>query len=49
MELENLLAQVWNPDARPLAEEAWRCYNSGAIRAGIAATWMMALADCPQR
>ena len=44
-ELENLLTQVWNPDTRPLAEEAWRCYNSGAIRASIAATWTAVTAD----
>jgi hypothetical protein len=39
VDLETLVAQVWNPDVRPLAEEAWRCYNAGAIRASIAATW----------
>jgi hypothetical protein len=30
---------------RPLAEEAWRCYNAGAIRASIAATWSAVSAD----
>lgn len=44
-DLENLLTQVWNPDTRPLAEEAWRCYNSGAIRASIAAIWTAITAD----
>ncbi|MER5432887.1 hypothetical protein [Streptomyces sp. NPDC002588] len=44
-DVENLIAQVWNPDTRPLAEEAWRCYNSGAIRASIAATWTTVTAD----
>jgi hypothetical protein len=44
-DLENLLTQVWNPDTRPLVEEAWRCYNSGAIRASIAATWTAITAD----
>lgn len=44
-ELENLAAQVWNPDTRPLVDEAWRCYNSGAIRASIAATWTAITAD----
>ncbi|TXS52622.1 hypothetical protein EAO75_07965, partial [Streptomyces sp. uw30] len=44
-DVESLLAQVRNPDTRPLAEEAWRCYNSGAIRASIAATWTAVTAD----
>jgi hypothetical protein len=44
-DMESLIAQVWNPDTRPLAEEAWRCYNSGAIRASIAATWTAVTAD----
>lgn len=45
IDLENLLTQVWDPDTRPLAEEAWRCYNAGAIRASIAATWTAVTAD----
>lgn len=44
-ELETLVTQVWNLDTRPLAEEAWRCYNSGTIRASIAATWTAVCAD----
>ncbi|TWH52639.1 hypothetical protein L612_002000000500 [Rhodococcus rhodochrous J38] len=44
-ELEHALTQVWNSDTRPLADEAWRCYNSGAIRASIAATWTAVTAD----
>jgi hypothetical protein len=36
---------VWNPEIRPLAEEAWRCYNAGAFRASIAATWTAVTAD----
>lgn len=44
-ELETLLTEVWNPDTRPLAEEAWKCYNSGTIRASIAATWTAVCAD----
>ena len=31
VDLETLVAQVWSPDVRPLAEEAWRCYNAGAM------------------
>ncbi|MFI5606886.1 hypothetical protein [Amycolatopsis sp. NPDC051903] len=38
-DLETLVAQVWSPEVRPLAEEAWRCYNAGAIRSSIVATW----------
>ncbi|WP_231949543.1 hypothetical protein [Alloactinosynnema sp. L-07] len=30
---------------RPLVDEAWRCYNAGAIRASIAATWSAVSAD----
>lgn len=30
---------------RPLVEDAWRCYNVGAIRASIAATWTAVTAD----
>lgn len=44
-DLETLLTQVWNQETRPLAEEAWRCYNAGAIRASIAATWSAVAAD----
>ncbi|ANZ40618.1 hypothetical protein BBK82_36065 [Lentzea guizhouensis] len=44
-DLEYLLTRAWNPDTRPLAEEAWRCYNAGAIRASIAATWTAVTAD----
>lgn len=44
-ELEALLTLVWNPETRPLAEEAWRSYNAGAIRASIAATWTAVTTD----
>ena len=44
-ELETLLTQVWNPEVRPLADEAWRSYNAGAFRASIAATWTAVTAD----
>jgi hypothetical protein len=44
-DVETLIPQVWSPDVRPLAEEAWRCYNAGAIRACIAATWTAVTAD----
>jgi hypothetical protein len=45
VDLETLVAQVWSPDVRPLAEEAWRCYNAGAIRSSIAAAWSAVSAD----
>ncbi|WP_040815978.1 hypothetical protein [Nocardia concava] len=44
-DLEILVGQVWNPEVRSLAEEAWRCYNAGAVRACIAATWTAVTAD----
>ncbi len=44
-DVETLIRQVWSPDVRPLAEEAWRCYNAGATRACIAATWTAVTAD----
>ncbi|MGY6651396.1 hypothetical protein ACXIZN_04445 [Amycolatopsis sp. TRM77291] len=44
-DVETLLAQVWNPEIRTLAEEAWRTYNAGAFRACIAATWTAVTAD----
>ncbi|BCN51960.1 hypothetical protein RE9425_03500 [Prescottella equi] len=44
-DLERQLGQVWNPDIRPLVDEAVRCYNSGAMRASIAATWTAITAD----
>jgi hypothetical protein len=43
--VESLIMLVWSPDVRPLAEEACRCYNSGAIRASIAVTWTAVTAD----
>ncbi|MGC4856558.1 hypothetical protein ACLQ24_25100 [Micromonospora sp. DT4] len=44
-DVETLIRQVWSPDVRPLAEEAWRCYNAGATRACIASTWTAVTAD----
>ena len=43
--LEDHVPRVWNPSVRPLVDEAWRCYNSGAVRASIAATWTAVTAD----
>lgn len=44
-EMESLMTQVWNSGTRSLAEEALRCYNAGAMRASIAATWTAVTAD----
>ncbi|MET8381686.1 hypothetical protein ABZV14_01635 [Streptosporangium canum] len=44
-DVESLIGQVWGPDVRPLVEEAWRCYNAGAIRACITTTWSAVTAD----
>ncbi|WP_188189457.1 hypothetical protein [Nonomuraea sp. SYSU D8015] len=44
-DVESLIGQVWSPDVRPLAEEAWRCYNAGATRACITMTWSAVTAD----
>ncbi len=45
VDLEGDVAQVWSSDVRPLVEEAWRCYNAGAVRAAIALTWTAVTAD----
>ncbi|WP_285705200.1 hypothetical protein [Microtetraspora sp. NBRC 16547] len=44
-DVETYIGQVWSPDVRLLVEEAWRCYNAGATRACIAATWTAVTAD----
>ncbi|MFE7722655.1 hypothetical protein ACFU44_26855 [Nocardia rhizosphaerihabitans] len=44
-DLESLATQVWNPEVKPLAEDALRCYNAGVVRACIAATWTAVTAD----
>lgn len=38
-DIETQLARVWNADARTTAQESWRCYATGAVRACIAMTW----------
>lgn len=45
VDLELLSARVWNPDIRPLVDEALRCYNAGAVRSCIVATWAAVSAD----
>ncbi|RKT86346.1 hypothetical protein SAMN05421805_102242 [Saccharopolyspora antimicrobica] len=44
-DIEDSLGRAWNPLLRPLVAEAWRCYNAGAVRASIAATWTAVTAD----
>lgn len=44
-DIEAAIARVWNQGSRPFVDEAWRCYNAGAIRASIAATWTAVTAD----
>lgn len=31
-DIDGLIAQVWSLESRALAEEAWDCYNAGAMR-----------------
>ncbi|GAA1503705.1 hypothetical protein GCM10009827_016050 [Dactylosporangium maewongense] len=44
-DVETLIRQVWSPDVRPLADEAWRYYNAGATRACITAIWTAITVD----
>lgn len=44
-DIEADIAGVWNQGSRLFADEAWRCYNVGAIRTSIAATWTAVTAD----
>jgi hypothetical protein len=45
IDLEEQIGRVWNPDIRPLALEAFRCYSTGAARACITLTWIAVCAD----
>ncbi|GAA3216947.1 hypothetical protein ACFO1B_15735 [Dactylosporangium siamense] len=44
-DLERQVSRVWSADVRRLIDEATRCYNAGAIRASIVATWTAVIAD----
>jgi hypothetical protein len=44
-DVEILIGQVWNPSVRRLTQEAWRCYNAGALRGCIVMTWTAVNAD----
>lgn len=45
LDIETQVRQVWNPDIRPLADDAFRAYSGGALRASIAMTWAAVCAD----
>ncbi|WP_329000883.1 hypothetical protein OHA18_41440 [Kribbella sp. NBC_00709] len=45
LDLEASVDRVWDRDLRPLVQESLRCYNAGAVRAAIAATWTAVVAD----
>ncbi|MEU8205822.1 hypothetical protein [Streptosporangium sp. NPDC049046] len=49
LDLEGQIHRVWNPDVRPLMEEALRCYHAGALRAGIGQTWIAVVADLTEK
>lgn len=44
-DIDLLLTRVSNPDTRPFAEEAWRCYGTGAYRAAVTLTWVAVCVD----
>ena len=43
--IEADIAGVWDQGSRTFVNEAWRCYNAGATRSCIAATWTAVVAD----
>ncbi|MGW2287008.1 hypothetical protein [Streptomyces phaeochromogenes] len=45
LDLEERVSRVFNPDVRPLVQEAHRCYATGAARAAIVLTWTAVCAD----
>ncbi|GAA1264161.1 hypothetical protein Psi02_76280 [Planotetraspora silvatica] len=49
LDLEGQMHHVWNPDVRPLIQEALRCYNAGAVRAAIGQTWIAVVADLTEK
>ncbi|MFI7048933.1 hypothetical protein [Streptosporangium sandarakinum] len=49
LDLEGQIHRIWNPDVRPLMEEALRCYHAGAFRAGIGQTWIAVVADLTEK
>jgi hypothetical protein len=45
LDLEERVNRVFNPDVKPLVQEAHRCYATGAARAAIVLTWTAVCAD----
>ncbi|MBB5152543.1 hypothetical protein [Saccharopolyspora phatthalungensis] len=45
LDLEDRVNRVFNPDVRPLVQEAYRCYVSGSARGAIVLTWTAICAD----
>jgi hypothetical protein len=44
-DLETLVEATWNRDVRPFVDDALRCYNAGAFRSSIVASWTAVCAD----
>jgi len=44
-DLEEAISRVWNPEIRPLVDEAYRCYSLGTPRAAIALAWVAVCTD----
>jgi hypothetical protein len=45
IDLEERVGRVFNPEVRPLVQEAYRCYTTGAARGAIVLTWTAVCAD----
>lgn len=45
IDLEDRVGRVFNPEVRPLVQEAYRCYSTGAARGAIVLTWTAVCAD----
>ncbi|MDX3694933.1 hypothetical protein PV726_32270 [Streptomyces europaeiscabiei] len=45
IDLEDRVSRVFNPEVRPLVQEAYRCYTTGAPRDAIVLTWTAVCAD----
>lgn len=45
LDLDDRVNRVYNPDVRPLVQEAHRCYSSGSARGAIVLVWTAVCAD----
>ncbi|WP_053725261.1 hypothetical protein [Streptomyces sp. WM6378] len=45
LDLDDRVNRVYNPDVRPLVQEAHRCYSSGSARGAIVLAWTAVCAD----